>query len=222
MTTLIVLGLLFVLLAIGTPVGFAMAFSGSVGLLMVGGTGTLFGILETAPLSTVSSYELITIPMFLLMAELVLLSGVAGVRPGKVVILGAGIAGASACQAAVGLGARDLFIGVNAVDYSGYPDCRREFIRAFEALANLATKAGVEGRSFRIHAPLARLSKVEIVRTGLELGVDYSLTSSCYDPSPEGAACGLCDACLLRLAAFAEVETPDPIPYRAAELEAVV
>jgi 7-cyano-7-deazaguanine synthase len=110
----------------------------------------------------------------------------------------------------------DVFIGVNAQDHGGYPDCRPEFIEAFERLANLATKAGAEGRCFRIHAPLVRLSKAEIIRTGLGLGVDYSLTSSCYDPSPDGAACGLCDACLLRLAAFAEVGIPDPVSYRLA------
>src|SRR5262250_550614 len=96
----------------------------------------------------------------------------------------------------------DIFIGVNAQDHGGYPDCRPEFIEAFERLANLATKAGIEDRAFRVHASLVRLSKAEIVRTGLGLGVDYSLTSSCYDPSPDGVACGLCDACLLRLAAF--------------------
>lgn len=113
------------------------------------------------------------------------------------------------------VGAADIFIGVNAQDHGGYPDCRPEFIEAFERLANLATKAGVEGRALRIHAPLVRLSKTEIIRTGHALGVDYSLTSSCYDPSPDGgAACGLCDACLLRRAAFAEVGIPDPIPYR--------
>lgn len=111
------------------------------------------------------------------------------------------------------IGAVDMFIGVNAQDHGGYPDCRPAFIEAFERLANLATKAGVEGRQFRIHAPLVRFSKAEILRTGLGLGVDYSLTSSCYDPSPDGAACGRCDACVLRLAAFAEVGVPDPIPY---------
>jgi 7-cyano-7-deazaguanine synthase len=110
--------------------------------------------------------------------------------------------------------AADIFIGVNAQDHGGYPDCRPEFIDAFEQLATLATKAGVEGRAFRVHAPLVRLSKAEIVRTGLSLGVDYSVTSSCYDPTAEGTACGQCDACLLRLAAFAEVGIPDPVPYR--------
>lgn len=112
------------------------------------------------------------------------------------------------------VGAADIFIGVNAQDHGGYPDCRPEFIEAFERLANVATKAGVEGRAFRIHAPLIRLSKADIVRTGLSLGVDYSLTSSCYDPSADGVACGRCDACLLRLAAFAEVGVLDPVPYR--------
>lgn len=108
------------------------------------------------------------------------------------------------------LGAFDIFVGVNAVDYSGYPDCRPEFIAAFERLANLATKAGVEGSSFRIHAPLISLTKAEIIRLGLDLGVDYGLTVTCYDPSPEGASCGRCDACLIRSKAFAEVGLPDP------------
>lgn len=114
------------------------------------------------------------------------------------------------------LPADDLFIGVNAVDYSGYPDCRPEFIVAFEQLANLATKAGVEGtRHFRIHAPLIDLSKAQIIRTGLDLGVDYSLTSSCYSPDTTGAACGTCDSCLLRLAGFAAAGATDPIRYQA-------
>ncbi|WP_240911162.1 7-cyano-7-deazaguanine synthase QueC [Paludisphaera soli] len=112
------------------------------------------------------------------------------------------------------LGAFDLFVGVNCVDYSGYPDCRPEFLRAFEALANLATKAGVEGAgAFRIHAPLLKLTKEEIIRRGLELGVDYGLTHSCYDPTPEGLACGRCDSCRLRLAAFARLGLTDPAPY---------
>lgn len=111
------------------------------------------------------------------------------------------------------LGSSDIYIGVNAVDYSGYPDCRPEFIRAFEQMANLATKAGVEGRqNLRIHTPLIHLSKAEIIRLGLELGVDYSLTHSCYDPV-EGLACGHCDSCLLRKAGFAEAGVPDPLPY---------
>ncbi|PWC32592.1 7-cyano-7-deazaguanine synthase QueC [Azospirillum sp. TSO35-2] len=112
------------------------------------------------------------------------------------------------------LGASDLFIGVNALDYSGYPDCRPEYIAAFETLANLATKAGVEGTSrFRIHAPLMALDKAAIIRRGLELGVDYSLTHSCYDPTPEGLSCGACDSCLLRLKGFSEAGTTDPIHY---------
>ena len=112
------------------------------------------------------------------------------------------------------LGAADIFLGVNAVDYSGYPDCRPEFIRAFETLANLATKAGVEGRlHFRIHTPLIALSKAEIIRKGLELGVDYSLTRSCYAPDVAGRGCGGCDACVLRQKGFREVGIIDPAPY---------
>ena len=110
------------------------------------------------------------------------------------------------------VGARDIFIGVNAVDYSGYPDCRPEFIQAFEALATLATRAGVEGERFRIHAPLSGLSKAEIIRTGVRLGVDYALTHSCYDPVDLGA-CGRCDACALRRKGFAEAGVPDPTRY---------
>lgn len=114
------------------------------------------------------------------------------------------------------LGASDLFIGVNALDYSGYPDCRPEYIAAFETLANLATRAGVEGTSrFKIHAPLMSLDKAGIIRRGLELGVDYSLTHSCYDPTPAGEACGACDSCLLRLKGFAEAGIADPVPYAA-------
>ena len=111
------------------------------------------------------------------------------------------------------IGARDIFIGANAIDYSGYPDCRPEFIAAFETLANLATKAGVEGARFRIHAPLIKLSKAEIIRRALELDVDLALTHSCYDPSPDGVACGECDSCLLRLKGFREAGLEDPIPY---------
>ncbi len=112
------------------------------------------------------------------------------------------------------LGAADIFIGVNAVDYSGYPDCRPEFVRAFETLANLATKAGVEGRTrFRIHTPLISLTKAEIIRLGLKLGVDYSLTRSCYSPDTEDRACGRCDACVLRLKGFREAGIEDPAPY---------
>jgi 7-cyano-7-deazaguanine synthase len=111
------------------------------------------------------------------------------------------------------LKAGDIFLGVNAIDYSGYPDCRPEFIEAFENVANLGTKAGVEGRRFRVHTPLIKLSKVEIIRKAVELGVDLSLTHSCYDPSPEGLACGECDSCLLRLKGFHEAGIKDPIRY---------
>jgi 7-cyano-7-deazaguanine synthase len=115
----------------------------------------------------------------------------------------------------------DIFIGVNALDYSGYPDCRPEFIRAFETLANLATKAGVEGKTkITIHAPLINLTKAEIIRKGVELGVDYSLTSSCYDPSGVGEACGLCDSCQLRRKGFLEVGVVDPTRYRLAQVPA--
>lgn len=112
------------------------------------------------------------------------------------------------------VGATDLVIGVNALDYSGYPDCRPDFIRAFEALARVATKAGVEGASFRVHTPLIALSKAEIVRLGLSLGLDYGLTHSCYDPLPAGGPCGHCDSCRLRAAGFAEAGTTDPILAR--------
>lgn len=112
------------------------------------------------------------------------------------------------------LGARDIFIGVNSVDYSGYPDCRPEFIAAFERLARLATKAGVEGGRFEIHAPLIRMSKAEIVREGLRLGVDYSITVSCYQASEAGLACGRCDSCRLRAAGFASAGVADPTRYR--------
>jgi 7-cyano-7-deazaguanine synthase len=110
-------------------------------------------------------------------------------------------------------GALDIFIGVNAIDYSGYPDCRPEFIEAFERVANLGTKAGVEGGRFRIHAPLIQMSKAQIIREGLRLGVSYELTHSCYDPSAEGKACGHCDSCLLRLAGFKEAGMSDPVTY---------
>jgi 7-cyano-7-deazaguanine synthase len=109
--------------------------------------------------------------------------------------------------------ASDIFLGVNAIDYSGYPDCRPEFIEAFESLANLATKAGVEGTRFQIHTPLIKFSKAEIIRKAVELEVRLSLTHSCYDPSPEGLACGQCDSCLLRLKGFREAEIKDPIRY---------
>jgi 7-cyano-7-deazaguanine synthase len=108
----------------------------------------------------------------------------------------------------------DIFIGVNAIDYSGYPDCRPEYIQAFETMANLATKAGVEGKmKLKIHAPLIRMTKAEIILKGVELGVDYSLTHSCYDPNPEGRACGSCDSCLLRQKGFREAGVPDPTLY---------
>ncbi len=112
------------------------------------------------------------------------------------------------------LAAFDLYIGVNAVDYSGYPDCRPEFIRAFEHLANLATKAGFENRGrFRIHTPLIHLSKAEIIRLGLTLGLDFGLTHSCYDPAPDGAACGRCDSCRIRRDGFSAASVPDPTRY---------
>jgi len=112
------------------------------------------------------------------------------------------------------LGARDIFIGVNALDYSGYPDCRPEFVAQFERLANVATRAGVEGTTpFRLHAPLISMTKAQIIAAGTALGVDFGLTRSCYDPAPEGAACGTCDSCLLRLRGFEEHGTVDPAPY---------
>jgi 7-cyano-7-deazaguanine synthase len=112
------------------------------------------------------------------------------------------------------LGAADIFLGVNALDYSGYPDCRPEYIAAFERLANLATKAGVEGKlNFHVHTPLIQWTKAQIIRRGQELGVDYSLTHSCYDPDPAGRACGHCDSCLLRLKGFAEAGLADPLEY---------
>lgn len=115
------------------------------------------------------------------------------------------------------LGASDIFIGVNALDMSGYPDCRQAYIEAYQRMANLATKAGVEGRQhIKINTPLIDLTKAQIIRKGMELGVDYSLTCTCYDPSPKGEACGRCDACLLRLKGFAESGSHDPVPYRAA------
>lgn len=109
--------------------------------------------------------------------------------------------------------AADVFIGVNAVDYSGYPDCRPEYIEAFETMANLATRAGVEGRRLTIHTPLISLTKAEIIRRGVALGVDYGATSTCYDPDAAGAACGRCDACLLRARGFADAGVPDPTRY---------
>jgi 7-cyano-7-deazaguanine synthase len=113
------------------------------------------------------------------------------------------------------LEANDIFIGVNALDYSGYPDCRPEFIRAFEVVANLATRAGVEGAHLTIHTPLIAMTKAEIIRRGITLGVDYSLTTSCYDPDASGAACGQCDACRLRAKGFAKAGVPDPTRYAA-------
>jgi 7-cyano-7-deazaguanine synthase len=113
------------------------------------------------------------------------------------------------------LGCSDVFIGVNAIDYSGYPDCRPEFIAAFEQMANLATKAGVEGRTtLRIHTPLAQLNKAGIVRLGAEVGLDFALTHSCYDPEEGGLSCGQCDSCLLRRKGFSEAGIPDPVIYR--------
>jgi len=111
-------------------------------------------------------------------------------------------------------GAENIFIGANAVDYSGYPDCRPEFFTAFKKMANAGTKAGVEGRGFTIHTPLMHLYKHEIIKLGTELGVDYSLTHSCYDPSIDGASCGECDSCFLRIKGFAEAGVPDPTRYR--------
>ena len=112
-------------------------------------------------------------------------------------------------------GASDIFIGVNALDFSGYPDCRPEYIKAYEVMANLATKSGVEGeQGIKIHTPLIHMTKADIIRKGLELGVDYSLTTSCYDPSPEGVSCGACDACHLRLKGFREAGQTDPVAYK--------
>jgi 7-cyano-7-deazaguanine synthase len=112
------------------------------------------------------------------------------------------------------VGASDIFVGVNAVDYSGYPDCRPEFIEAFERLARLATKAGVEGVSFKIQAPLIAMSKADIIRAGTDLGVDYRATVSCYQAAVDGSACGQCDSCRLRAAGFAAARIPDPTRYR--------
>jgi 7-cyano-7-deazaguanine synthase len=112
------------------------------------------------------------------------------------------------------IGARDLVVGVNALDYSGYPDCRPEFVRAFEALANVATRAGVEGARFRIHTPLIQWSKADIIRRGVELGLDYGLTHSCYDPAPSGHPCGHCDSCVLRAKGFAAAGVADPLLLR--------
>ena len=112
------------------------------------------------------------------------------------------------------IGAEDIVIGVNALDYSGYPDCRPEFIHAFERLAGLATRAGVEGAAFRIQTPLITLSKAEIIRLGMSLGLDFGLTHSCYDPVPAGSPCGRCDSCVLRAKGFREAGVPDPLLLR--------
>ena len=114
------------------------------------------------------------------------------------------------------IGSTDIFIGVNALDYSGYPDCRPEYIAAYEQMANLATRAGVEGNAMKIHTPLINLTKAETVELGTKLGVDYSLTLSCYDPDAEGRSCGHCDSCLLRLRGFADVGLADPVSYQEA------
>lgn len=112
------------------------------------------------------------------------------------------------------LGAQDIFIGANAVDYSGYPDCRPQYIAAFETMANLATRAGVEGNRFSIHAPLIHMSKAEIIRTGVDLGINYGLTVSCYNPGPRGEACGVCDSCRLRAQGFRDAGVDDPTTYK--------
>ena len=143
-------------------------------------------------------------------------AGVGGIRPGipstyvparNTILLSLALAYAEV------IGSTDIFVGVNAVDYSGYPDCRPEFIAAFERLANIATKAGIEGARFVIHAPLLQLTKAEIIAEGVRLGVDYGLTHSCYDPTPGGTACGACDSCLLRKKGFADAGLADPIAY---------
>jgi len=121
------------------------------------------------------------------------------------------------------LGAYNIFVGVNAIDYSGYPDCRPEYIAAFETMANLATRAGVEGKTkLKIHAPLIKMSKADIIREGNRLGIDYGLTTSCYDPDADGAACGECDACRLRLKGFSQAGLDDPITYRKASARRAV
>ena len=119
------------------------------------------------------------------------------------------------------IGANDIFIGVNELDYSGYPDCRPEFIAQFEKLARVATKAGVEGTPYQIHAPLIAMTKEQIIREGVKLGVQFSLTTSCYDPTPDGRACGECDSCLLRRRGFREAGTPDPTRYISLERDKV-
>lgn len=117
------------------------------------------------------------------------------------------------------LNSADIFIGVNALDFSGYPDCRPEYIAAYEQMANLATRAGTEGHRLKIHTPLIHLTKAQIIRHGFELGVPFHLTTTCYDPSPDGTACGHCDACQLRLKGFAEAGAKDPIAYKKADTE---
>ncbi|HEX5632579.1 MAG TPA: 7-cyano-7-deazaguanine synthase QueC [Gemmatimonadales bacterium] len=119
------------------------------------------------------------------------------------------------------LGATDIFIGANAVDYSGYPDCRPEFLEAFQRMARLGTRLGSEGAALTIHAPLVHLTKADIVRRGAALGVDFSLTRTCYDPAPDGAACGRCDACQLRLKGFREAGLDDPAPYQRSDARAL-
>jgi 7-cyano-7-deazaguanine synthase len=111
------------------------------------------------------------------------------------------------------IGSTDIFIGVNIVDFSGYPDCRPDFITAFENAANLGTRMGTEDSTVKVHSPLSGLSKADIIRTGMKLGVDYSMTHSCYDPGPTGLACGTCDSCLLRKKGFSEAKVPDPTRY---------
>ncbi|MFC2170713.1 7-cyano-7-deazaguanine synthase QueC [Calditrichota bacterium] len=118
-----------------------------------------------------------------------------------------------AASLAESIEARHIFIGVNAIDYSGYPDCRLEFISAFEKMINLGTKAGVEGKGFAIETPLIEMTKAEIIRYGVELGVDFSLTHSCYDPNQEGISCGECESCLIRLSGFREADLEDPLQY---------
>lgn len=126
----------------------------------------------------------------------------------NIIFLSFGLSWAESC------GASDIFIGVNAIDYSGYPDCRPEFIEAFERTANIGTKASIQGRPFKIHTPLIQMTKAQIIRKGVELGVDYSFTRSCYDPSGDGKACGRCDSCLLRKKGFREAGVADPTNYR--------
>jgi 7-cyano-7-deazaguanine synthase len=144
----------------------------------------------------------------------------ANARRRAVILLSGGLDSATALGWAETLGAFDIFVGVNCVDYSGYPDCRPEYLRAFESLANLATRAGVEGRNaFKIHAPLLTFTKEQIIERGQALGVNYALTHSCYDPSPQGISCGHCDSCRIRKSAFERLGLRDPIPYATEESE---